>query len=498
MTHNAAPAMGDPNPGAHSAVPGAHPAPAAPVPESGRPLRRIAVIGAGPAGVYAADILLRAERPFDVGIDVFERVPAPYGLVRYGVAPDHPRIKQIIDALRDTLDRSGVRLFANVDFGRDLTLADLRRCYDAVIFATGAVDDAPLSIPGADLPGSFGAARFVGWYDAHPDFPRTWPLDQSQVAVIGNGNVALDVTRILAKPVDALTVTEIPAGVEDGLRASQVTDVHVFGRRGPGAVKFSPLETRELGQVPDVDILLDEDDFAPEPFSDAAFAATNQKKVLRRIFDEWRRRPQTGAARRIHFHFRWRPVAVLGTDRVTGLRMERTRTEPDGTLVGTAELRDFPVGQVYHAIGYQGSPLPEVPYDAARGVIANVEGRVVADAAAVDVSAADASAAAAIPGEYTTGWIKRGPVGLIGSTKSDARETVTHLIEDLAAGRGWRPESRDAEAVVRLLRERGVQFLDLPAWHRLDAYEHQLGADAGRERVKVVSREDMVRHSRGE
>lgn len=481
MTHNAAPAMGDPNLGAHST-------PAAPVPESGRPLRRIAVIGAGPAGVYAADILLRAERPFDVGIDVFERLPAPYGLVRYGVAPDHPRIKQIIDALRDTLDRSGVRLFANVDFGRDLTLADVRRCYDAVIFATGAVDDAPLSIPGADLSGSFGAARFVGWYDAHPDFPRTWPLDQSQVAVIGNGNVALDVTRILAKPVDALAVTEIPAGVEDGLRASQVTDVHVFGRRGPGAVKFSPLETRELGQAPGVDILLDEDDFAPEPFSDAAFAATNQKKVLRRIFDEWRRRPQTGAARRIHFHFRWRPVAVLGTERVTGLRMERTRTESDGTLVGTGELRDFPVGQVYHAIGYQGSPLPEVPYDAARGVIANVEGRVVADAAA----------ATAIPGEYTTGWIKRGPVGLIGSTKSDARETVTHLIEDLAAGRGWRPESREAEAVVRLLRERGVQFLDLSAWHRLDAYEHQLGAEAGRERVKVVSREDMVRHSRGE
>ncbi|TPX04145.1 pyridine nucleotide-disulfide oxidoreductase, partial [Schumannella luteola] len=215
---------------------------------------RLAIVGAGPAGIYAADILLKYERAFDVSIDLFEQLPAPYGLVRYGVAPDHPRIKGIITALREVLDRGDIRIFGNVLYGRDITLDDLKKHYHAVIFATGSVHDAALDIPGIELPGSYGAADFVSWYDGHPDYPRTWPLEAESVAVVGNGNVALDVARILAKHPEDLLPTEIPDNVFEGLKASPVTDVHVFGRRGPMQVKFTPLELRELGELRDVDM----------------------------------------------------------------------------------------------------------------------------------------------------------------------------------------------------------------------------------------------------
>lgn len=452
---------------------------------SAREPKRVAIVGAGPAGVYAADLLLRAERPFEVQIDLFERLPAPYGLVRYGVAPDHPHIKHIVNALRTTLDASGVRLFGNVEFGSQIGLEDLQAHYDAVIFATGALDDASLRVPGENLSGSFGASAFVGWYDGHPDFPLEWPLDATDVAVIGNGNVALDITRMLVRSVQDLAGTDIPENVEQDLGRSRVSDVHVFGRRGPGFAKFSPLETRELGQIPGVDVLLDPEDFAPDPDSDAAFEANNQRKVLRRIFTEWLGRTPTGASRRVHLHFRWRPAEILGDGRVTGLRVERTAVDDRGALVGTGEFREFPVGQVYRAVGYTGSALSGVPFDADRGVIPNSEGRVLG---------ADGSP---IPGEYVTGWIRRGPVGLIGSTKSDALQTITHLVEDLGAGRGWVPQPGGAEAIPALLSERKIEYTTLEGWHRLDAYEHELGAAQGRDRIKVVSREEMVRHSRG-
>ena len=222
---------------------------------------RLAIVGAGPAGIYAADILQKYERAFDVSIDLFDRLPAPYGLVRYGVAPDHPRIKGIINALRDVLDSGGVRIFGNVNFGTDITLDDLKRHYHAVIFSTGAIRDADLDIPGIDLSGSYGAADFVSWYDGHPDFPREWPLEAKEVAVIGNGNVALDVARMLAKHADDLLPTEIPDNVYQGLKSSPVTDVHVFGRRGPMQVKFTPLELRELGELNDVDMIVHDEDF---------------------------------------------------------------------------------------------------------------------------------------------------------------------------------------------------------------------------------------------
>ena len=222
---------------------------------------RLAIVGAGPAGIYAADIALKAEKNFDISIDLFDHLPAPYGLVRYGVAPDHPRIKGIITALREVLDRGDIRVFGNVDFGTDITLDDLKQHYHAVIFATGAVQDAPLEIEGIDLEGSYGAANFVSWFDGHPDVPREWPLEAREVAVIGNGNVALDVARMLAKHADDLLPTEIPDNVYQGLKNSPVTDVHVFGRRGPAQAKFSPLELRELGELNDVDMIVYDEDF---------------------------------------------------------------------------------------------------------------------------------------------------------------------------------------------------------------------------------------------
>src|SRR5690606_8826389 len=245
---------------------------------------RLAIVGAGPAGIYAADILLKYERAFDVSIDLFDQLPAPYGLVRYGVAPDHPRIKGIITALREVVDRGDIRIFGNVTYGRDITLADLKRHYHAVIFATGAVRDADLEIPGIDLPGSYGAAEFVSWYDGHPDVPREWPLEAREVAVIGNGNVALDVARMLVKHPEDLLPTEVPDNVLAGLEASPVTDVHVFGRRGPLGVKFTPLELRELGELRDVDMIVHDEDFGVDPDEETA-KQNKQILVISRVLD---------------------------------------------------------------------------------------------------------------------------------------------------------------------------------------------------------------------
>jgi ferredoxin--NADP+ reductase len=445
---------------------------------------RLAIVGAGPAGIYAADILLKHERPFDVSIDLFEQLPAPYGLVRYGVAPDHPRIKGIINALREVLDSGDIRIFGNVRYGVDITLDDLKRHYNAVIFSTGAIRDAELSIPGIDAHGSYGAADFVSWYDGHPDVPRTWPLEAQSVAVIGNGNVALDVARMLVKhPVDLLP-TEVPDNVYEGLLASPVTDVHVFGRRGPMQVKFTPLELRELGELRDVDMIVHEEDFEYDEASRRAIESNKQITVIDRIFTQWRQRETGQASRRLHLHFYAKPLEVVkdAEGRVSAFRYERTEPDGQGGVRGTGEIREVAVQSVYRAVGYFGSPLDGIPFDERHGVIPNHEGQVLADDRSV------------MPGVYATGWIKRGPVGLIGHTKSDAMETVQHLVTDQASW--WSPAQPDEQSVVDLLDERGVLYTNLDGWHRLDAHEQALGAPQGRERIKVVPRDEMIRISR--
>ncbi|GAA3674142.1 FAD-dependent oxidoreductase [Arthrobacter ginkgonis] len=461
-------------------------------PAADRPLR-VAIIGAGPAGVYAADILTKAEREFAVSIDLFDAYPAPYGLIRYGVAPDHPRIKGIVNALHKVLDRGDIRFLGNITYGRDVTLSDIRSMYDAVIFATGAIKDADLDIPGIGLEGSFGGADFVSWYDGHPDVPREWPLEAKEIAVIGNGNVALDVARVLSKHADDLLVTEIPENVYQGLKASPVTDVHVFGRRGPAQVKFTPLELRELSHSRDVDIVLYPEDFEFDEASDAAIKTNNQTKTMVNTLTNWLVEEQdTGASRRLHLHFLHQPVEVLGEDgKVSGIRFERQELDGTGNAKGTGEFEEYEVQAVYRAIGYFGSELPEVGFDERRGVIPNDGGRVL-DAAGQPV-----------PGIYATGWIKRGPVGLIGHTKGDALETIGNLLEDrLDLPAAERPEEG---AIIELLAERGIEYTTWEGWLKLDAHERALGAATSpvqtangpveRERVKVVSREEMVQIS---
>ena len=447
---------------------------------------RLAIVGAGPAGIYAADIALKAERDFDISIDLFESLPAPYGLVRYGVAPDHPRIKGIIGALREVLDRGDIRLFGNVEYGVDITMDDLKKHYNAVIFSTGATKDVPMNIRGIELNGSYGAADFVSWYDGHPDVPRTWPLTAKSVAVIGNGNVALDAARMLAKHADDLLVTEIPDNVYQGLKASPVTDVHVFGRRGPAQAKFSPLELRELGELRDVDMIVYDEDFDIDPASQALIDSNKQVFVLNKVMNEWRTRETGKASRRLHLHFYANPLEVLGDadGNVTGFRYERTKPDGNGGVVGTGEIREIEIQAYYRAIGYYSSPLKDVPFDAAKGVIPNHEGQVI-DAEGKHIN-----------GVYATGWIKRGPVGLIGHTKSDAMETIAHVLADQATW--WTPEEPEEGAIVDLMESRGIEYTTAEGWSALDEYEQKLGEPEGRARIKVVDRETMLKASRPE
>lgn len=460
-----------------------------------RPLS-VAVIGAGPAGIYASDILSKSQ--IEVEIDLFERLPAPYGLVRYGVAPDHPRIKAVIDALYKVLQRGDIRLLANVEVGKDVTVEDLHAHYDAILLATGADKDKPINLPGQDLPECYGAADFVSWYDGNPDYPRYWPLKAKEVAVLGVGNVALDIARVLAKHGEDMLKTEVPQNVADELLQNPITDVHVFGRRGPAQVKFTPLELRELGKQPDVKVVVSEEDFDFDEGSEQAIEASKQAKMVVNTLMNYAMEGDDGScSRRIHLHLFHEPHEVLADQdgHVRAIVTERTKLNGDGTVSGTGELVETPVQAVYRAVGYFSSPVPGLPFDQEKGVIPNIEGRVL-----------DADGQP-MPGIYATGWVKRGPVGLIGSTKSDAQQTIGHIVEDAQAGRlHATTEAIGHEAMINLLEERGIKYTTWQGWELLDAYERQLGQDYGplpegrgnRERIKVVSRKAMTAISRQE
>ncbi|WP_328318660.1 FAD-dependent oxidoreductase [Streptomyces sp. NBC_00388] len=450
-----------------------------------RPIR-VAIVGAGPAGIYAADALLKsdaAQAP-GVSIDLFERMPAPFGLIRYGVAPDHPRIKGIITALHKVLDKPQIRLFGNVDYPGDLTLDDLHRFYDAVVFSTGAMADRALDIPGIALEGSFGAADFVSWYDGHPDVARTWPLEAEKVAVLGVGNVALDVARILAKTADELLPTEIPPNVHAGLRQNKAVEVHVFGRRGPAQAKFSPMELRELDHSPTIEVVVNPEDIDYDEGSIATRRGDKQANMVASTLENWAIRDTGTRPHKLFLHFFESPEEIIGEDgRVVGLRTERTELDGTGNVRGTGRFTDWDVQSVYRAVGYRSEELPKLPFDVGSGTVPHEAGRVLA---------ADSSHQTAV---YVTGWIKRGPIGLIGHTKGDANETVACLLDDHANGRLPGAVLPEPEAVDAFLRDRGVRYTTWDGWYRLDSQERALGSAEGRERVKVVEREDMLRHS---
>ena len=468
----------------------------------GRPVR-IAVVGAGPAGIYVADVLMKSELGTaeggsdGVSIDLFERQPAPFGLIRYGVAPDHPRIKGIITALHQVLDKPQVRLLGNVEYGVDLKLDDLQRFYDAVVFTTGAEKDRDLDIPGIDLPGSFGGADFVSWFDGHPEVPRSWPLEARSIAVIGAGNVGLDVSRMLSKTADELLVTEIPANVYDGLKASPVEEVHVFARRGPAQAKFTPLELRELDHSPNVEVIVAPEDIEYDDGSIAAINSDNQTKLVVREIERYALRTADHGLgprpRKLFLHFFESPVEVTGVGKVEGFRTERTELTGDGNVRGTGVFHEWPVQAVYRCVGYRSAELPGLPWDARNHVVPHAAGRVL------DIDGNH------VPGLYVNGWVKRGPVGLIGHTKGDAIETVRSVMEDLDGG----PVAAepDEAAVTDFLESRGVAFTTWDGWYRLDAHERSLGEAYGevagkdgtvaaRARVKVVEKAVMTAVSR--
>ncbi|MFD4294971.1 FAD-dependent oxidoreductase [Rhodococcus sp. NPDC058505] len=451
--------------------------------DQNRPLR-VAIVGAGPAGIYAADALMKSDTAADRGIsiDLFERMPAPFGLIRYGVAPDHPRIKGIITALHKVLDKPQVRLLGNLDYGTDITLDDLRTFYDAVIFSTGANADRALNIPGIDLDGSYGAADFVSWYDGHPDVPREWPLEAEKVAVLGVGNVALDIARVLAKTGDELLPTEIPANVYEGLKGNKAVEVHVFGRRGPAQAKFTPLELRELDHSPTIEVIVDPEDIDYDEGSEQARRNSKQVDMVANTLQDWAIRDAGDRPHKLFLHFFESPTEVLGEDgKVVGLRTERTELDGTGNVRGTGRFNDWDVTAVYRAVGYLSQNIAKLPFDDQAGTVPNEAGRVIGE---------DGTH---IAGTYVTGWIKRGPVGLIGHTKGDANETVANLLADAPTFAG--AASPDENAIIEFLEAKNLPYTTWDGWYRLDAHERSLGEPHGRERIKVVEREDMLRAS---
>ena len=453
---------------------------------------RVAVVGSGPAGIYASDLLVKsdlAKNGTPVRVDLFERMPAPFGLIRYGVAPDHPRIKGIIKSLHNVMDKPEIRLLGNVDVGKDITVAELQEYYDAVIFATGAVADRDLNVPGADLDGHYGAGEFVGFYDGNPNFERDWDLTAEKIAIVGVGNVALDIARVLAKTADELKVTEIPDNVYENLNSSAAKEIHIFGRRGPAQAKFTPLELKELDHSDTIEVIVDPEDIDYDEASEQARREAKSVDLVCQTLENYAMRDPKGAPHKLFIHFFESPVELLGDEngKVTGFVTERTELDGKGGVTLTGKTTTWDVQAVYRAVGYRSDAVEGVPFDDLRAVIPNDEGHVLTEFGG-DI----------IPGLYATGWIKRGPIGLIGNTKSDAKDTTTMLLDDFTTGRLTPTTHRSDEALLDLLATKGVQVTTWDGWHNLDAAERALGEAEGRERKKIVEWEDMVSASHPE
>ena len=445
-----------------------------------RPLS-VLVVGSGPSGVFSAEALVK-QSEVPVQVDVLDKLPTPYGLVRYGVAPDHLKIKSVTAGFDRVLADPRVRFLGNVEFGTELSREEARRHYDAILYTFGASADRRLGIPGEDLRGSMSATEFVAWYNGHPDAAaRDLLLHAHGVAVVGVGNVALDVSRILAKTSAELHQSDIAPHALAALEGSPVQDVWVLGRRGPAQAKFTTKELREFGELEQADVVVDPAETRLSEAEEAAVSDNTVKKNLE-VLREFAARPQGSKPRRVHLRFLVSPLEILddGSGGVGGLKVERNRLDEGGNPVGTGDVEVLPVQMVLRSVGYRGMQLADVPYDERRGVIPNEGGRVTGRV-----------------GEYTAGWIKRGPSGVIGTNKADAAESVRLLLEDVRAGRLTPAPEPGHAAVDRLLAAKGSEVVTLADWQALDAHERELGAQSGRPRAKVAHRHHMLDVIRG-
>jgi ferredoxin--NADP+ reductase len=447
---------------------------------------RAAVIGAGPSGFYAADQLLKA----NVGVDLFDALPTPYGLVRAGVAPDHPKIKSVTRMYDKTAQHPDFRFFGGVELGADVTPEDLLERYHAVVYAVGTPTDNAIGIPGEDRPGSVAATEFVAWYNGHPSYAdAAFDLSCERAVVIGNGNVAIDVARMLVLDPDELAGTDTADHAIEAFARASVTDVVILGRRGPAQAAFTNPELRELGDLARADVVVDAAELELDPASAAWLESEDASPTVRRnvaMLREFASRRPAGKSHRVALRFSRSPVEVLG-DRdgpVTGLRVVRNRLEPDPRggvrAVATGEQEVIPCGLVIRSIGYRGRPLPGVPFDERRGLIRNEGGRVCEEDGTPRV------------GEYAVGWIKRGPSGVIGTNKKCAADTVAGLVEDVQRGRLTAPAAPSGDAIEAWLRTRVPGLVTWRGWEAIDEHERGLGAPAGRPRVKLVRVPDML------
>ncbi|MEK6277066.1 MAG: FAD-dependent oxidoreductase [Actinomycetota bacterium] len=452
---------------------------------------RVAVVGAGPAGFYACEHILKDEGT-TAEVDLYDRLPTPYGLVRGGVAPDHPKIKSVTRVYDKTAAREGFRFFGNVKLGHDIHVDDLERHYHAIVYTVGAETDRHLGIPGEELPGSHAATALVGWYNAHPDYcDLEFDLSHERALVIGNGNVATDVARMLALTEEELRGTDTADHAIEALAKSNVREIVVLGRRGPAQASFTNPELRELGEMSDADVFVDPADVELDPAS-KAFLESDEADITTRknveIFTEFSQREPEGKPRKIILRFFRSPVEIQGDGRVEKLIVGRNElVDEDGRLRAqdTGEREDLECGLVLRSVGYTGLAIDGLPFDEKRGTILNERGRVL-----------DTHDAGHRLGHYAAGWIKRGPSGVIGTNKKDSHETVAHLLEDVGKGKLLDPEAPDPDAIVNLLSERGVRFVTFEDWQAIDAAEVGRGEPHGRPRVKFVRVEEMLEAAR--
>jgi ferredoxin/flavodoxin---NADP+ reductase len=450
---------------------------------------RVAVVGSGPAGFYAAERLL-ADEELPVEVDLIDRLPTPWGLVRLGVAPDHPELKTASRVFEKTAAREGFRFFGNVEVGRDVMHAELVDLFDAVVYTVGAQTDRRLGIPGEDLAGSWPATEFVAWYNGHPDHQHLeFDLSHERAVVIGNGNVAIDVARMLARTREELAVTDATDAAIDALEASAIREIVMLGRRGPAQAAFTPPELKELGELGGADVVVDPAELELDPASAAALEADRAR--TRRNVDilrEFASHEPTGKPKTLRLRFLVSPVAILGEGRVEAIEVvhNELRLGEDGEIraAPTERTEVIPCGIVFRSVGYRGVQLPGLPFHESRGVIPNVEGRVVGDEGEV------------VPGIYCAGWIKRGPSGVIGTNRKDAFETCDRLLEDARAGL----LGRDAEtpSLEALLLDRGVQFVEYAGWEAIDEHERGRGEPHGRPRVKLATWDELLETARQE